>query len=243
MKNKLYILFYIFFTICISAESIAVTTKVKGDVKYKKKSQKELKNPLKVGYDLYNNDYVRTGNDGFAKYVYLDDGTQIKVHNNTEVFIHGELSRRSILKQLKVKDGTVKLDVKKQTVDEFTVITPTSVASVKGTSFWLDCSGRGGDRFYGESGLVSITNKASGARRQLSKNTVASSMPDGSIELRKITPEELKMLENIEEDAGESDNSSDEDGNSSSNNNGESEIKIELEDESGNQKTIVIIVK
>ena len=43
--------------------------------------------------------------------------------------------------------GTVKLEIKKQSVDAFTVITPTSVASVKGTSFWLDCSGKSGDKF------------------------------------------------------------------------------------------------
>ena len=238
--NRIYILL-IFISAVVCAESIALATKVKGTVLYKKKKEKQLKNDLKVGVDLYNSDYIKTGEDGFAKYVYLDDGTQIKVHNNTEVYVHGELSRRSILKQLKVKDGTVKLDIKKQNVDEFTVITPTSVASVKGTSFWLDCSGKGGDKFYGESGIVSITNIASGLKRNLSKNTVANSLPDGSLAVREITPTELKMLEQIESETGETDNSEEQEQDSGVE--GESEIRIELEDESGNQKTIVIKVK
>ena len=116
MINRKYILLILISSLfCV--ESIALATKVKGSVFYKKKQekQKQAKNQLKVGTDLHNSDYIITGQDGFAKYVYLDDGTQIKVHNNTEVFVHGEESRRSILKQLKVKDGTVKLDIKKQT--------------------------------------------------------------------------------------------------------------------------------
>ena len=240
MINKKYILL-IFISGLLCAESIALATKVKGSVLYKKKKEKQLKNKLEVGTDLYNSDYIRTGEDGFAKYVYLDDGTQIKIHNNTEVYIHGELSRRSILKQLKVKDGTVKLDIKKQTVDEFTVITPTSVASVKGTSFWLDCQGKGGDKFYGESGIVSITNISSGLKRSLAKNTVANSLPDGTLNIREITPNELKMLEQKETEVGE-DGGSINEGQGSGDSN-ESEIRIELEDESGNQKTIIIKVK
>jgi len=238
MSNRKYILLLLISGL-ICAESIALATKVKGTVLYKHKKEKQLKNDLTVGVDLYNSDYIKTGEDGFAKYVYLDDGTQIKVHNNTEIFIHGELSKRSILKQLKVKDGTVKLDIKKQDIDDFTVITPTSVASVKGTSFWIDCSGQSGDKFYGESGIVSITNIASGIKRQLAKNTVANSLPDGSLDVREITPDELKMLDQIESDTGENSNSNDQDSNLGD----ESEIRIELEDGSGNQKTIIIKVK
>ena len=85
---------------------------------------------MTTGKGLYDKDTIRTGDDGFAIYIYLDDKSLIKVHNNTEVFVHGERSRRSILKQLRVKDGTVKFDISKQETDEFTVITPTSVASV-----------------------------------------------------------------------------------------------------------------
>ena len=195
-----------------AAQSIAIVSKAIGDVKYKKKSDKELKKTLKFGIDLYNNDYIKTGEDGFAKYTYVDDGTQIKVHNNSEVYIRGEINRKSIIKQLKVDRGTIKLEIKKQTVDEFTVITPTSVASVKGTSFWLDCSGKDGDKFYGESGLVSIQNRESGQITDLKKNKTASSLPDGTLNVRDMTPDELEMLENIEEETGESGDSNKGDG-------------------------------
>ena len=101
MKTKLIILLFI--SSLFSASSLAIISKTKGSVKHKKKTQKQLSVP-KIGMELYNNDYLQTGDNGFAKYVYLDDGTQIKVHNNSEIYIRGEIDRRSIIKQLKVDE-------------------------------------------------------------------------------------------------------------------------------------------
>ena len=240
MKIKLTILLFI--SLLFSASTLAVVSKIKGDVKHKKKTQKQL-NPAKIGMELYNNDYIQTGENGFAKYVYLDDGTQIKIHNNSEIYIRGEIDRRSIIKQLKVDEGTVKFDIKKQSIDEFTVITPTSVASVKGTSFWIDCNGENGDQFFGESGSVVIRNRESGDKRELTKNKVANSLPDGTLKVRDITPSELEMLQRRESDVGESDEDENNNQDGSSSGNNEDEIKIELQDASGNQKTIIIKVK
>lgn len=242
MLTKLFSIIFIFLCLLFSSSSLAVVSKTKGNVKHKTKSDKQL-GSAKMGMELFNNDFIQTGQNGFAKYVYLDDGTQIKVHNNSEVYIRGEVERRSIIKQLKVDEGTVKFDVKKQSVDEFTVITPTSVASVKGTSFWIDCSGNNGDQFFGESGSVVIRNRESGARKQLTKNTVANSLPDGSLKVREITPQELEMLKKREVDTGESPTNTINNQSGSSSEDSENEILIEFEDESGEKKTITIIVQ
>ena len=239
--NFIYILF-ICLSIVFSSSSLAVVSKAKGNVKHKKKTQKEL-STAKIGMELYNNDYIQTGQNGFAKYVYLDDGTQIKIHNNSEVYIRGEIDRRSIIKQLKVDEGTVKFEVKKQSVDEFTVITPTSVASVKGTSFWIDCNGGNGDQFFGESGSVIIRNRESGEKKQLTKNKVANSLPDGSLKVREITPKELEMLEKREVDVGESNSNKSDSQLGSSMKDSQNEIIIELEDTLGNKKTITVKVQ
>ena len=242
MITKLFLILFIFSCSLFSSSSLAIVSKTKGNVKHKTKSDKEL-GSAKIGMELFNNDFIQTGQNGFAKYVYLDDGTQIKVHNNSEVYIRGEVERRSIIKQLKVDEGTVKFDVKKQSVDEFTVITPTSVASVKGTSFWIDCSGNNGDQFFGESGSVVIRNRESGVRKQLIKNTVANSLPDGSLKLREITPQELEMLKKREVDTGESPTNTINNETGSSSEDLENEILIEFEDETGEKKTITIIVQ
>ena len=242
MKSSLLYILCISLSLVFSSSSLAVVSKSKGNVKHKAKAQKDL-STAKIGMELYNNDYIQTGQDGFAKYVYLDDGTQIKIHNNSEVYIRGEVERRSIIKQLKVDEGIVKFDIKKQSVDEFTVITPTSVASVKGTSFWIDCNGNSGDKFFGESGSVVIRNRESGEKRQLTKNKVANSLPDGSLKVREITPEELEMLEKREVDVGESNNNEGDSQLGSSTQDAQNEIVIELEDASGNKKTITVKVQ
>jgi hypothetical protein len=240
MKTKLIILLFV--SSLFSASSLAIISKTKGNVKHKKKTQKQLSAP-KIGMELYNNDYIETGDNGFAKYVYLDDGTQIKVHNNSEVYIRGEIERRSIIKQLKIDEGTVKFDVKRQSINEFTVITPTSVASVKGTSFWIDCNGESGDQFFGESGSVIIRNRESGEKKELTKNKVANSLPDGTLKVREITSRELDMLQKRESDVGESGEGENNNQEGSSSGGNEDEIRVELQDASGNQKTIIIIVK
>ena len=159
-----------------------------------------------MGSDLYNKDYINTGNNGFLKYVYVDDGTQVKIHNNSEVYVMGKLNRKSIMKQLEINEGTVKLKVEKQGVNEFTVITPTSVASVKGTSFWVNCYGDDGDKFYGESGLVSILNKKSGKKVDLKANKVLSSLPQGSIETRDMTSNDFETIGEYEKQEQSSNN-------------------------------------
>ena len=117
------------------------------------------------------------------------------------------------------------------------------MASVKGTSFWIDCSGNNGDQFFGESGSVVIRNRESGARKQLTKNTVANSLPDGSLKLREITPQELEMLKKREVDTGESSTNTINNETGSSSEDSENEILIEFEDETGEKKTISIIVQ
>ena len=131
MKIKLVILLSII-SFILSEDGIALITKSKGKVEYKK-NDGTIKNRLKPGTCLFNNDRIATGANGFAKYVYLDDGSMIKVHKNAEVYVYGSVDKRSIIKQINVSGGNVKFEVSKQGNNDFTIITPTSVATVKGT--------------------------------------------------------------------------------------------------------------
>ena len=85
-----------------------------------------------------------------------------------------------------MSNGLLKLDVSKQNDDEFMVITPTSVASVKGTSFILK-SNEDGDSFFGYEGTFEIRNKESNQIVKLSKNLKVISNNDGSINSQIVT--------------------------------------------------------
>mgnify|MGYP002027815277 CR=1 FL=1 len=193
MKYKL-LLSVVFVSFLINKETLAIVTKSTGDVKYKNYLSNEFSNELKMGSQLFNNDLIVTDSDGFVKFSYLDDGTTIKIHHDSELYVRGQINKKSISKRINMSNGLLKLDVSKQNDDEFMVITPTSVASVKGTSFILE-SNEDGDSFFGYEGTVEIRNKESNKIVKLSKNLKVTSTNDGTINSEIVTPVDINPIE------------------------------------------------
>ena len=231
-------------------ETIGLVMKKKGDVDYTPYNNKQQSKSLRISEALFNQDLIETGSDGFAKFVYLDDASIVKIHKNSEVYIQGDIKRRKIMKQVNIATGKMKLDIDKQQAGEFKIITPTSVASVKGTRFWVDVNGEKGDLFHGLSGIVEITNNITGQKVNLTENTTAISLPDGTLDIRKTIKNVLLELEILEQDAGEPINDmpqgglEDESGYDLPNNNDSvdniNEIIIKLKNSSSDEKTLII---
>ena len=228
-----------------SQQGIALVTKAKGSIEYKRNEDNKVFDDIDKGQSLFDQDLLRTGSDGFAKYVYLDDGSMIKVHKNAEVYVYGSIDKRSIVKQINVAEGNVKFEVARQGEGEFTVITPTSVASVKGTDFWLQTDEDDGDHFFGLSGLVNVTNIQSNEIRQLTRNMTVTSLPNGSMDIKKTDPKDFKRLQSLELDVGEIDDIEFEQSllEQSGEELPEGEIKVQLDDGSGSLKEIIIKFK
>ena len=186
-----------------SSETIGLVMKQKGNVDYVPYDKNKKNKKLNISESLFNQDLIKTGKDGFTKFVYLDDGSAIKVHKNSEVYVQGDVEKRNIVKQINVSTGKLKLDVKRGQLTEFKITTPTSVASIKGTRFWIDVNGEKGDIFYGLSGVVEIINSVTGKKVNLTENTTVTSLPDGKLTIRKTVSKELMQLEILEEEAGE----------------------------------------
>ena len=193
MKYK-FLLSLMFVSFLINKETLAIVTKSAGDVKYKNYLSNDFSNELKMGSQLFNNDLIVTDSNGFVKFSYLDDGTTIKIHHDSELYVRGQINKKSISKRINMSNGLLKLDVSKQNDDEFMVITPTSVASVKGTSFILE-SNEDGDSFFGYEGTVEIRNKESNKIVKLSKNLKVTSTNDGSINSEIVTPVDINPIE------------------------------------------------
>ena len=244
MKNRIFILLFII-NIISSNNGIALITKSKGTIEYRKNDGTITKNDLKKGTSLFNEDRITTGSNGFAKYVYLDDGSMIKVHKNAEVYVYGSIDKRSIVKQVNVSQGNVKFEVSKQGKDDFTVITPTSVATVKGTDFWLESDEDEGDQFFGLSGLVNVKNIESNLILQLTRNTTIVSEPDGGMDIKKTDLNDFKKLQRLELSAGEINETEYEQSiiEQLGDDLPEGEIKIQLDDGSGSLKEIIIKYK
>ena len=206
-----------------SADKIAVTMKVSGTVDIEQSGSSGL-SALKPGTILSDGDRIMTGKNGFAALIYIDDKSMVKIMGNTEVIIKGRLSAGSIAKQVNIDHGTLRALVNKQRKGEFVVQSSTSVASVKGTDFWMISDPVTGDILIGLEGLVNLTNLISGESSDVGAGTTGTSTPDGSVETSETNPDNIPL-------------DPDEGGTPSN------QIEIELEGPDGEIKTLLIDIQ
>lgn len=178
---SLIILLLVFVTQGWAADKIALALKARGDTGLKRADEESYKVGIKPGTSLFDQDHIRTGEDGYAVLVFLDDKSQIKIRENSEMIVSGTRTSESISKQIAMQVGTLKAEVSPQRKGEFIIATPTSVASVKGTVFWVMSDPVMGDVFYGMSGSIEVTNNESGAVVTVGANETGTSTPDGQL--------------------------------------------------------------
>lgn len=163
-----------------TTDRIAVATKVQGEVEYERGNDGFKK--LSSGNILQGGDRVRTGKNGFTAIIFIDDKSMLKIKGKTEVVINGQRSQGSISKKIRLDGGTLRAQITKQRRGDFVVQTPVSVASVKGTDFWLLSNDQTGDQLIGIDGLISFMNLISGDSIDVSGGFTGLSSLDGSIQ-------------------------------------------------------------
>ena len=177
--SGLNITIFIIFISFMQANKVAVTTKVKGVVEIMPVGKDNFLN-LKPGTILADGDKIRTGSSGFTALIFIDDKSTLKLKENSEVVINGQRSARSIAKKINMDIGTIRATVNKQN-SNFVIQTPTSVASVKGTDFWMITDLVDGDLVIGLEGVVSLTNNETGTEVDVTEGTSGASTPDGNV--------------------------------------------------------------
>ncbi len=220
MKNFKFIILiqYIAFSM-IFANKIAVATKIKGLVDIIPVGKREF-STLSPGTILSDGDKIRTGSKGFVAIIFIDDKSTLKLKENSEAVITGQISSASISKKINMDIGTVRATVTRQNTN-FVIQTPTSVASVKGTDFWLVTNPETGDEIIGIEGVVGLTNSETGQEIDVSEGMSGISTPGGSLGLQETDQSSIPddPSEEIE---------------------GPSEIRIYLEGPNGEQKVMII---
>ncbi|MBT5749041.1 MAG: hypothetical protein HOI40_06955, partial [Candidatus Marinimicrobia bacterium] len=137
-----------------------------------------------------------------------------------EAVISGQRTAASISKKINMDIGTVRATIQKQNTD-FVIQTPTSVASVKGTDFWLITDPVAGDQVIGIDGVISLVNSETGQEVEVTEGMSGISTPDGNVGLDETNPASIPDDPSDEQD-------------------GPSQIKIYLEGPNGEQKVLVI---
>lgn len=215
-----YYYFIFLFAGLLHAEKIAVATKVKGVSEIMKVGSKKFSS-LKAGMILDDGDKVRTGKSGFVAIIFIDDKSTLKVKENSEAVITGRRTKKNISKKINIDGGTIRASITKQNVD-FVIQTPTSVASVKGTDFWMVVDELLGDQIIGIEGQVSLVNTETGQEVNVTSGMTGVSSPDGQVGISETD------LTSIPEDP--SDDSEE----------GPSQLKIYLEGPNGEQRAFII---
>ena len=142
-----------------AAEKIAVIVKMKGDVRVTPKSSFKSA-AAKKGQILQDGDKLETSADAFCAIKFLDDKSLMRIRENSVCTIEGKRDGGSITKNIFSEVGSFFFSLFQQPKN-FTVTTPTSVASVKGTQFWvLQRLQSGETRYITTDGTVEVSNQA-----------------------------------------------------------------------------------
>ncbi len=141
------------------SKAIAIALKVKGKVELTRDGKTST---LKFGTPLNHGDMVETKKGGFVSIMFTDDKSLIKLTEFTEVIIEGKRSiDGTVAKRISMEIGELFAKVEKQK-GTLEVATPTSVASVKGTQFWVVVLADGTTTALTLEGLVELMNRMNG---------------------------------------------------------------------------------
>ena len=220
MKNII-ITFIFLFSNIFAEEKIAIATKIIGNAKYIRGNEGE--SIIKKGQIFENGDIIATSKGGFVALLFIDDKTALKIKESTKLTISGKRAARSIAKEIKLDGGVIRATVSKQKQADFIIRTSVSVASVKGTDFWV-ISNKSNDSLIGLDGKVEFSNIISGQSLDIISGKTGISSSSGDLQSFKTDPK------SIPDDP--SDNAK-----------GEQKLEIKFEDASGNKKTLVIKYK
>lgn len=220
IKKGLLLIFI--FSLLIGGDRIAVATKVIGSVEYVR--GKDFAKSVKKGHIIESGDKITTAKGGFVALIFIDDKSALKVKENSEVIISGNKNNRAIAKRIGLKGGTIRAQVGKKQNRDFIVQTTVSVASVKGTDFWVVSDNNNGDSVIGIEGVIQLTNKISGDKIDIPSGITGLATKDGQLQSFNTDPKTIPK-------------------DPSGDNIGNQKLKIEFKDANGKIKTLVIEYK
>jgi len=119
----------------VADDNVAVILKVRQDVRVTPPNQTKTVQG-KRGMALQDGNKVETGKASFCALKFIDDRSLLRIQENSSCIIEGKKEQNKIEKNIFVQVGTFFADLFKPS-STFKITTPTSVASIKGTKFWV----------------------------------------------------------------------------------------------------------
>ncbi|HQU71295.1 MAG TPA: FecR family protein [Calditrichia bacterium] len=204
-------LLWLFGSAAQADDNIAVVVKVNGKVSLTAEKSTESV-PVKKGQVLKNRDRLETGAEAYCILKFLDDKSLLRINEKSSCIIEGKKEADAIDKNIFVELGSFFASLF-QPKGKFEVTTPTSVASVKGTQFWVIQLGKAGPtRVVVTEGIVEVRNRAGKALAKKGQTaSVASRTSPPEVRLTRsgdipdAGEEELESQQNLEFEFEDSD--------------------------------------
>jgi hypothetical protein len=124
-------------SIYAAQDVIAFFGEVKGEVTVTRANPGKTE-PARIGMFLHPGDGIKTGAESYTSIIFQDDGSRVKLDPNTSLTLQATRQKKKLSKKMSLGVGKMWAKVSKKQGTDFQVTTPTSVASVKGTSFGLE---------------------------------------------------------------------------------------------------------
>ena len=175
----------------LAVESVAIISASKGKVDLRR-AAKVIKH--KTGDFLQNNDEIRTGGESFAAYKYIDGSATVKVFSHSIVQVYASTKDKKLAKTVKLNQGSVFSQIKSDS-GPFSVQTPTTVASVKGTGFMAKFDEQEQTKFIVTEGELELKILDKTETQSVAAGNTAIIQADGSFEIRPSTEEDIQEIE------------------------------------------------
>ena len=194
------ILISLYFINISFGESVARLIKSEGVVYLKRMGMQTFSEVAQVGASINNGDAIKVGDYGFAALIFIDDRSVVKVKPNSQFEIMDTKNTRSV----NIEFGTILNKIEKENrTKTFRVVSPVSVASVKGTEFAAMINPSGVDQFIGKEGLFDVFNSVSGQTVSVGPGQKALSGSTGSLMQAPASPNEYPQDPELELEAEE----------------------------------------
>jgi hypothetical protein len=155
----------------------------------------------KIGDLLNSGDMIKTGPASFSL-VRFYDNSLLRIRELSEVTVFADRDREAYHRNIQIERGTVSFDVRKQESDRFEFSTPTSVASIRGSSGILSVEPENPTVLLMVTGFAILRNLLSGEEVNVTGGQIAFSFPDGGIQIRDITEDDLDQYGDVTDETG-----------------------------------------
>ena len=171
-----------------NVDQAALALKKRGEVFRKPAGFNTTDEQVEVGSWFSDFDSVRTEAASFLAILFTDDKSILKMKENTRLTIQGSTTPSQKIRQIRINMGSIKTKISPQIDGKYEIISPVSVASVKGTEFWVTVDPSGTDTFIGLEGTVDILNIESGQTMLLSAGMTITSSWTGTMNINPTDP-------------------------------------------------------